>query len=192
MQRNSDVEKSQKRSSRSEKELKEKNKDNHRRNETIVIEEKMKNNATMLATSSTIHYKGKEKLENYLAGYENKISNIQTHVSESCDSEIKAFEEARDKLEKKLKVVMSSKKMQKMEDQANEAGNDVSSYMKHMQQEIESMRDKIQDDHSLSNEEKQNQGQQLRFMAIDEIKRLNDKYPSAMKAQMMAQMLLLR
>lgn len=194
MPRNSDVEKSEKRSSRNEQESKKNIKDDHkRRNETIVSEDKIKNNVTTLATSSnTISYRGKEKLENYLAGYENKIADIQNHVSESCESEMKAFEEAREKLENKLKEVMKSSKMQKMEDEANEAANDVSLHMRRMQREIESMQDKIQEDNFLSNKEKQTQQFELSTMAINEIKRLHSKYPSAMKAQMMSQMLSLR
>ena len=190
MPRNTDVEKSERRSSRSEKEFK---KDDHkRRNETVISEEKMNNNVTTLDTSSsTINYRGKDKLENYLFGYENKISDIQNHISDKCESEMKAFEEAKEKLEKKLKQVMNSPNMHKMEDEANKAANDVSLHMRHMQREIDSMQDKIQNDKSMPDDEKQNQQRQLSSMAMDEIKRLHKKYPSGMKAQMMSQMLLL-
>lgn len=192
-----DIENSEKRSSRREKESEHHKNDRKKydKKQDVNISSKIENQndvTTLATTTNTIEYRGKDKLENYLAGYENKISDIQNLVSKNCESEMKAFEEAREKLEKKLKQVMNSPKMQKMEDEVNEAANDVSLQMRHMQREIEAMQDKIQEDTRLSKEERQAQQFQLSSMAIDEIKRLHEKYPSAMKAQMMSQMLLIR
>lgn len=109
-------------------------------------------------------------------------------VSRQCKHEIEALEEAQKKLDDKLRTVMQSNDMKRYEEAIKKANRKAQQSMRRAQEELTTLHYSIEDDDKLSEDEKIRRLTALSDAAMNEYTEMAKEFPSAMRAQMLAQM----
>lgn len=139
-----------------------------------------------MVSYDSIKFRGAQSLEQNMKDFNEKLEAGNAYVEEQCQSEIEELKAAQEKFEKKLKKVMKSEKMQKLEGEMEDANARASSSMRSVQREFQRMHDEIEDS-NLSISEKQTKLKALHGAALQQYNEVANKYPAALKAQMLSQ-----
>ncbi len=134
----------------------------------------------------TVKFRGKNKLEEDFKVYNDKIEESNEFIENACKDEIDNLKKAQAKFETKLKSVMKSEHMIALEEEVEESSDKVFKSMRNMQRELTKMHQDIEDNDTLNEKKKNEQYLALNRAAAQEFARLSDKYPSAMKAQLLS------
>ena len=117
---------------------------------------------------------------------------MNSYIENACKDELDAMQKAQIALEKKLEDIMKDKKIRQMEDALQSQSDDVSIQMRKMQRELTRMENEIEDDITLSDKDRQNKMHSLHKAAVSQYKQISEKYPAAMKAQLLSNLRLLK
>ena len=117
---------------------------------------------------------------------------MNSYIENACKDELDAMQKAQIALEKKLQDIMKDKKVRQMEDALQSQSDDVSIQMRKMQRELTRMENEIEDDITLSDKDRQTKMHSLHKAAISQYKKISEKYPAAMKAQLLSNLRLLK
>lgn len=153
-----------------------------------ITRQTSRDSADKYPLSTQLKYRGKEELEENLSKCEKNIKSMQDYVREECTKEIEAFQEAQAKLESKMSKVLKSEKMTKMEDEINDVSFRVSKSLNNVQRQIANMHDDVDHAKGMSREETERQHREIDRFASEELHRLSDAYPSAIRAQILSQL----
>lgn len=133
----------------------------------------------MLSTST-------QELEHHMQLWNKRIEETNQHILHECKDEFEALKKAQRECQEKIDQVMRSEKMKTLEQSMFEEEEKTNKYVRRMQREYDKIYDDIELNPSLSQDEKRNQLNALAVSARDKFIELNEKYPAAMKAQMLA------
>lgn len=147
--------------------------------------------ATRRTDAVVPRFRGAQDLETRLARFEEQAVKNRDHVAKACEAEIAALSAAQKEFEKKLRTVLKSKEMEQMEESLSAAQDKLTQSMRGIEREMRRMSDKIEDDVTLSEKQKSARLQQLQEAASAAFTKLAEKYPTAVRAQMVGRVQLL-
>lgn len=127
-----------------------------------------------------------QELERHMKRWNERIEETHKHVLDECKDEIDALKDAQRKCQEKMDKVMRSEKIKALEQSMFEEEEKTNKYVRRVQRELDKMYDDIDFDPSLTEDEKKRQRNTLAITARDKFSELHQKYPAAMKAQMLA------
>tara|TARA_A100001015_G_scaffold278025_1_gene337821 strand:+ start:262 stop:723 length:462 start_codon:yes stop_codon:yes gene_type:complete len=136
-------------------------------------------------------FRGSSKLDKLMQEYEIKINESETYIQEACKKELDDLQAAQQRFEEKIKKVTQSKKAKEIEKSMQSIGDDVDICMKKLYRELQQMGNDIEDDITLSDNERRTKLLALNKAAVAQYSSLSKKYPSAMQAQMLSRIGLL-
>lgn len=127
-------------------------------------------------------FRGIDDLESNMKYYNRKLQESEELLKNACKEEIQELEKAQQKLQKKLNDVLKSDEMTKLEQKIDDSGQKVDSCMRKMYNEIDKMHEEF---------EKNPDTYDKNMMALNravakEYTNLANKYPAAMKAQLLS------
>jgi hypothetical protein len=138
-----------------------------------------------------VTFRGSSALEKLLKNYDAKIKESEAYIQDACKQELDELHAAQKRFEQKLSSVSRSGKAKEMEANIHSIGDDVDISMKKLYRELQKMGDDIEDDITLSQDERRTKLLALNRAAASQYSSLANKYPSAMQAQMLSRIGLL-
>ena len=151
-----------------------------------------KKKAIVTTAADQLALPGKETLEETIRRYDRSLVEMNEYVETQCKSELEAVTKAQADLEEKLRQVMSQDKMKAMEATAEDHGDQVNVQMRRMQRQLRAMEDDIYDDQTIDTKTRDEQLHALHKTALSEYGKLSEKYPAAMRVQLLSQVRCLR
>lgn len=136
--------------------------------------------------SDMIVFRGTQNMEDTIKRYDESITQMNSYIENACKDELDAMQKAQIALEKKLQNIIKDKKVRQMEDMLQSQSDDVSKQMRKMQRELMKMENEIEDDITLSEKDRQKKMHNLHKAAVSQYKRFSEKYPAAIKAQIIS------
>ena len=127
-------------------------------------------------------FRGVEDLESNMEYYNRKLQESEELLKNACKEEIRELEQAQQKLQKKLNDVLKSDEMAKLEQKIDDSGQKVNSSMRKMYREIDKMHEEFEKDPDTYDKNMM----ALNRAVAKEYTNLANKYPAAMKAQMLS------
>ncbi len=126
-------------------------------------------------------------LDESVEKYDKALKTLNDHVLRECKDEIDEFERARQKVERKLRAVQNSDAVGSLEEAVYECEDRMHTKMRSMAREIGRLQDEIENDKSLDEKTRSARLKSLADTTNEEYKRLHDKFPAVMRAQMLHQ-----
>lgn len=142
--------------------------------------------------SSQLVFRGQETLEDTMRRYDRSISKMNEFVQSECKTQIQAMERAQADLDARLKAVMARDEMKAMEEETQQHGDKMNTQLRRMHREFQRMEDEIYDDASMDTDERHLKLRTLHQAALDQYGKLSEKYPAAMRAQVLSNIRLLK
>ena len=133
---------------------------------------------------SIVKFKGIDSIESNISLYNDKLKENEYLVQNACEAEIKELQKAQEKFRNKLQNTLKSKEVKKLQEEILDAEEKVSFSFNRLQREYNRMQDDIQESDS-SNKTKQKQLTALNKAVAEQYHIMAEKYPAAMKAQML-------
>ena len=127
-------------------------------------------------------------LDSDMKHYDSVLRKGESLVKSKCKSELEKLEKAQRKFEKKLQDVMKSDEMIALHDEAENASKKASLSFTKVEKEIVRQQEKIKNDMTLDSKSKKNELVALQDAAVKEYSQLAEKYPAALRAQMLTQL----
>ena len=118
--------------------------------------------------------------------YDQNITKMNDFVQSECNEQIEEMKRAQAALEKKIESVMKLDEMKAMEKKAFEASDAMNMQMRRMHREFQRMEDDIYEDTKLDTETRERKLHTLQQAALSQYSTLSEKYPAAMRAQMLS------
>ena len=118
--------------------------------------------------------------------YDQNITKMNDFVQSECKEQIEEMKRAQAALEKKIESVMKLDEMKAMEKNAFEASDAMNMQMRRMHREFQRMEDDIYEDTKLDTETRDLKLHTLQQAALSQYNTLSEKYPAAMRAQMLS------
>ncbi len=126
-----------------------------------------------------------KSLEGTLSRHEENLQKMSTCIHRACANEIRELEKAQRRFESRLQKVMKSQEIVDIEDENVRYTNEVADHISNMHEKVTQMDSAIKNDLTLDEPSRQKQRSMLQNNAYTEINRLSQKYPSAVRAQML-------
>lgn len=136
--------------------------------------------------NQVIKFKESGNLDHLLSDYDKKIKESETYIQTSCKKEIKQLKKAQEDFERKIKEIRQDDTAKKLEEEIYQAGDKVNSSMRVLYRELHKTANEIENDESLSEEERHRHLLNLQKTASSKYQSLATKYPSAMQAQLLS------
>ena len=136
-------------------------------------------------------FRGQETLEDTIKRYDEHINKMNEYVQTECKDQIAAMKKAQADLENKIKAVMTQDDMKRLEENAQREGDKMNTQMRRMQRELQRMEDDIYEDTSMDAHTREVKLNTLHKAAVSQYGRLSEKYPAAMRAQLLSNVRLL-
>ena len=152
---------------------------------------RVRTTAIVESKGDEVIFRGTDTLDDTIRRYDESITKMNDYIQSACQSELDAMKLAQTNLERKMKEVMGHKKLKTMEENAQIQGDEMNTQMRRMQRELQRMEDDIYDDRGLSERDRQQKMHSLHKAAISQYKDFSERYPSAMRAQLLSNMRLL-
>ena len=159
-------------------------------NSTALVEHRPETSRS----SDVIKFRGGSKsissneMETVLEKYNENLLKMNDYVEKECATEIEQLKQAQKSLQKKMKETLSHEEMQTCEKNVQETQTNLSRQMRRMHRELQDLEDNILDDVVMSEDQKMKNLDALHQTAIQEYTRLSQKYPAAMKVQILNNM----
>lgn len=142
----------------------------------------------IVTAGNEIVFRGAQTLETMMRECEEKITKFDSHINAECAQELQAVEAAQAALEKKLKRVLKTEQVVGMEHDLERSQNATKRQLTQMRRELEDMEEEIYADPSLDARAREVRASALHRAALSQIRRMQDAYPSAMRAQALSSM----
>ena len=124
-------------------------------------------------------------LERTLSRHEENLKKMSTCINKACANEIRELEEAQRRFESRLQKVMKSQELVDIDNENVRYTNEVAGHISSMHDKLTQMDSAIKNDLTLDDRSRRKQRSMLQENAYTEINRLSQKYPSAVRAQML-------
>lgn len=135
--------------------------------------------------TAMVAFRGSSTLASAIKEYDSKLRKGDALVQQACQKELRAFESARSKLQKRVESVMKSKELVALQDEAEDLESNVSKSMRSVAREVRDMQAGIEDDVSLSDAEKDKKLAAIREAAAMQFDEMSRNYPAAMRAHVL-------
>lgn len=146
---------------------------------------------TSPVVSDQIVFRGQETLEDTMRRYDQHITKMNDFVHLECKEQIEEMKRAQAALEEKMQSVMKLEEMKTMEIDALGASDAMNMQMRRMHREFQRMEDDIYENTKLDTETRELKLRTLQQAALSQYSTLSEKYPAAMRAQMLSNVRLL-
>jgi cell fate (sporulation/competence/biofilm development) regulator YmcA (YheA/YmcA/DUF963 family) len=142
------------------------------------------NNA--IVPADQIVFRGQETLEDTMRKYDQSITKMNDFVHSECNEQIEHMKRAQAALEKKIESVTRCDEMKAMEKNAQKNSDAMNTQMRRMHREFQRLEDDIYEDTTLDTETRDLKFHTLQQAALSQYGKLSEKYPAAMRAQMLS------